>query len=214
MPKVKFNIAKLTKVFAKWRSKVAERVGSFASRLKGSTAKSSKSIGKWIKNNKGLAVLGAAAGTTALGYGLSKVIDHTDKADEMMQRSALTSEGLFLKVKRHSDKAIARLNPEDLEGMSSYEKKKRAVDAGLAVSQILISNDDEIVSDFFLTTVLIQVAVMRTGFSLVTPEDHSHLIGFVEDFIDSMESQIMIDTALMPLALGVADEVTLALEEY
>lgn len=211
------GILKSEKIIGFWRDIVATKIGAIWGRLSGLSVKSAKATWKWMRANKALTAIAATGVATAAGFALSRSSSHASDVDDklaVINRDSFSHPLGHKRTASNISQIVRSIDPELLDDMTSYDKQKLAINLAISIGNLLMPIDDLDFEDYFVTTLLSNVALMRTGFILLQPEDHSHLIGFINDQINSLEFQKIVDSALVPLSISIADNPVITIDKY
>jgi hypothetical protein len=207
------NFKQIEQMFGKWRKTIAEKAGPMFNAMRERLSFGAKSTMKYIREHPGQAMLAAGAATT-IGIAIAKLRSRTELSRFRASDGSLISENLkHYKLFREAQSSLNSLDAEDLSMLSDFERRTAAIEAAIKSSRIILSNDDEAVHEYFVHTLLIQIALFRSGYSLLCPEDHQHLIAFIAELMDNEDANYSIDQALTPLSLSVAQDEDIQLED-
>jgi hypothetical protein len=212
LPKT-FNFKKIELFFTRWRKSVANKVGSIFNEVATKAKYGGKALISFIRNNPGKTVAGAGA-ATMVGIGLSQLQSRVETNGVRSSKGEiLRRDHIHRHVYREAVNALSSISDDNIESLSDYEVKKLAIEAAISASRIVLGSTSDDVHDYFLMTLLLQTSLMRTGYSLICPDDYQPLVAYIAEALDSEQFAYGIDQSLVPLAISVANNPHIQLED-
>jgi len=203
------------KFFSRWKNLISEKIGPIMSTLGTKASRGYKSIAKYIRDNPKLsALMGAGAAATAVGLGLAKLQSRVESssirdADGYPNKTEFSHHRLIRDVSR----SYANLDPYYIDSLSDWDARKLAIDLAVAATRCLVSVSDPSFQDTFVNTLIVQCALLRTGYSIRPPEDHQHIMSFIEEFTSNGTLNYGLEGSLLPIALAVANNPAISLDD-
>jgi hypothetical protein len=167
---------------------------------------------KFIVANKGLIAAGAGIGTAGVvGYALSRheqrvLKNYEGTSDEEQYRKIIA-------YRNNVVRNVSNMDPDRFAALTRKEQIRTLVTYVVSSTDVVSSEmGDDAISDF-TNLLLLQVSLLRNGYSLRIPDDFQHLEALLEDIRDDVQFQYGIDAATAPIAIGLMDKPEIAIDD-